>query len=267
MENKMKIKPFGRTGTKAAQNALTEVNSSSSMASIAIPEPARQPSLLHTSLTALAAIALALIAPRCSVAERTPDREELIVHELSVMGRQGATIARARDQVLGILQQQNACSAWYQEVDPDAAEVFRSLRFELDANGPAVVYSRRDADHGPLFKHPWGAKAMQLGGENSVVLLNPHGAFFQRTSLVVPLGPAGNLLPPLGSQVLTISSYTGDTPEAQITILLHELGHIVGRLPEDDDSWSGRSGRNTYEVLQHCKGEIKMAAKTNSKGD
>jgi hypothetical protein len=55
------------------------------------------------------------------------------------------------------------------------------------------------------------------------------------------LDPGGIFARPGADLVLTISSYHRDTPEAQITILLHELEHIIGRLPEDDDSWDGRS--------------------------
>src|ERR1700693_1994947 len=64
-----------------------------------------------------------------------------------------------------------------------------------------------------------------------------------------------------GNLMLTISSYNGNTPEAQITILLHELGHLIGRLPEDDDSWDGRSLRNTSDVSRHCKSETRAAAR------
>src|SRR5712671_4800530 len=71
---------------------------------------------------------------------------------------------------------------------------------------------------------------------------------------------------PAGNRMLTISSYNGDTPEAQITILLHELGHIIGRLPEDHDSWDGRSLRNTSEVSRHCKSETRAAAHYRPRG-
>jgi predicted Zn-dependent protease len=64
---------------------------------------------------------------------------------------------------------------------------------------------------------------------------------------------------------MTVSRYNGDTREAQITILLHELGHIVGLLPEDDDSWNTRSMRNTAEVSRHCKAETIAAAQNSSK--
>jgi len=65
---------------------------------------------------------------------------------------------------------------------------------------------------------------------------------------------------PAGNRQLLISSYPGNTLGAQITILFHELGHIIGRPPEDDDSWDGRSSRNTSEALLHCKTEIHEAA-------
>jgi hypothetical protein len=80
------------------------------------------------------------------------------------------------------------------------------------------------------------------------------------------LDPAGMFAWPAGNFMLTISSYNGDTPEAQITILLHELGYIIGRLPEDEDSWDGRSIRNTSEVSRHCKTETRAAANNSSRG-
>jgi len=66
--------------------------------------------------------------------------------------------------------------------------------------------------------------------------LNANGPFFNRTSVVMQLDPRGMPARPDGNRLLTVSSYEGNTPEAQITILLHELGHIIGRLPEDGDS-------------------------------
>jgi hypothetical protein len=80
------------------------------------------------------------------------------------------------------------------------------------------------------------------------------------------LDPGGTFARPGGNLMLTIASYNGNTPEAQITILLHELGHIIGRLPEDDDSWDGRSVRNTSEVSRHCKSETRAAAHNSSRG-
>jgi len=175
--------------------------------------------------------------------------------DLSALGKQGDTIARARGQVLDILQQGNACTAWFQGADPDPAEVVRSLHFALETRGSSYVYGIRDSHGRQFFKHPWAARSIENGGRGSTILLNANGPFFNLTSFVMqmPTQPDGNRL-------LTVSSYQGNTPEARITILLHELGHIIGRLPEDDDSLDGRSSRNTSEVVRHCKTETRAAA-------
>jgi hypothetical protein len=188
------------------------------------------------------------------------------VLELSALGKQGDTIARARGQVIDILQHGNACTVWFHEADPDPVDVFRSLHFEMEMRGPSYVYGIRDGHGGQSFKHPWAAMSTQFGGSNSTILLNANGPFFNRTSVVMQLDPGGMLLWPDGTRLLTVSSYGGNTPEAQITILLHELGHIVGRLPEDADSWDGRSSRNTAEVQRHCKNETRAAAHNSPKG-
>jgi hypothetical protein len=102
--------------------------------------------------------------------------------ELSALGKQGETIARAREQVLEILQQGNACTAWFQESDPDPAEVFRSLHFELEESGPSSVYGMRNGQGEQVFKHPWAARSFENGGRNSIIQVNANGPFFSRIS-------------------------------------------------------------------------------------
>jgi hypothetical protein len=222
--------------------------------------------VLLRRLIAVAVLSYVLFAPSRSYSERMPNKDDCVVLELSALGKPGDTIARAREQVLEILQPGNACSAWFQEADPDATGVFRSLHFELEMRGPSYVYGMRDNERGQLFKHPWAARSIENGGLNSTILLNANGPFFNRTSRIMQLDPRGMLLQPGGNRLLVVSSYNGNTPEAQITILLHELGHIIGRLPEDDDSWDGRSFRNTSEVSRHCKTETRAAAHNSPTG-
>jgi hypothetical protein len=219
--------------------------------------------VLRPKWIAAAALSCMLFAPNPSYADQTSDRDEHVVQALTALGKNGDTIARARDQVLDILQQNNECAAWFQESDPDPAEVFRSLHFEVEASGTSYVYGMRDPNRGLLFKHPWAAKAFQNAGRNSTILLNAHGPFFNRNSTVMQLETGGIIARPTGNLVLKVFPYTGNSPGAQIVILLHELGHIIGRLPSDDDSWDGRSGRNTAEVLRHCKAETNAAAHNN----
>ena len=223
--------------------------------------------VLRRRFLAAAVLSCVLFAPSPSHPAPAPTRdEERIAVELSALGKRGDTIARARGQVLEILQYGNGCSGWFQEAYPDATEVFRSLHFALEMRGPSYVYGMRDHQRGLLFKHPWAARSTQYGGSNSTILLNANGPFFNRNSFVMQLDSRGRLAWPDGIRLLTVSSYDGNTPEAQITILLHELGHIIGRLPEDDNSWDGRSSRNTSEVLQHCKTEIRAAAHISPSG-
>lgn len=217
-------------------------------------------------LIAAAILSCLLSAPSQSYSECAPIHEERVALELSAIGKQGDKIARARGQALEILQNGNGCAVWFQEADPDVTEVFRSLHFELEIRGPSYVYGMRDNRRGQLFKHPWAARSIEKGGRDSTIQLNANGAFFNDTSRIMQLAPGGMFMLPSGNLMLTISSYDGDTPKAQITILLHELGHIIGRLPEDDDSWDGRSSRNTSEVLRHCKTEIDVAAHNSRRG-
>lgn len=221
----------------------------------------------HQRMIAGAALSCVLFLSSPSHSESNPDHDDRVVLELSALGKEGDKIARARGQVLEILQPGNACTAWFKESDPDPAEVFRSLHFELERSGPSHIYGKRDPDRGLLFKHPWGAKSFESGGRDSIILLNANGAFFNRTSIVMQQDTGGFLARPSGNLRLSVSSYTGDTPEAQIVILLHELGHITGRLPEDDDSWDGRSSQNTSEVLQHCKTETQAAARNSPRSN
>ncbi len=215
---------------------------------------------------AASALACALLVPSSCYSQNNSINDDRVVLELSALGKRGDTIIRAREQVLDILQNDNACAAWFHEADPDPAELFRSLHFELELEGTSYVYDMIDTKRGHLFKHPWAARSMQNAGQNSTIVLNANGPFFNRTSVVMQLDPRGMLPRPGGLRLLTTSSYEGNTPEAQITILLHELGHIIGRLPEDDDSWDGQSSRNTSEVHRHCKNETRAAARNSPKG-
>lgn len=199
----------------------------------------------------------------CSQDSSTPDSR--VESELAAMGKRGAVIARARDQVLTILQEENACTAWFRQADPDPAGVFQSLHYEIGSGKPAYIFRMADGRGEQFYKQPWAARTTENGGPNSTVELNANGPFFNYISPVMEVRPGGIPVRPAGLQRLAIASFRGETNEAQMTALLHELGHIIGRLPEDDDSWDGRSSRNTAEVLRHCKDEIRRKAKGSSR--
>jgi hypothetical protein len=201
-----------------------------------------------------------LFVPRAVCSQSSSTDADQIQIELSGMDKRGGTIERVREKTLAILQTQNGCTAWFREADADPAVVFRSLHYKIEQEKTSYVFRMTDGQGVKHFKQPWGARSTQYGGRNSNVGLNGNGAFFNSLLPVIELGTSGTLGRPGGFHSLTIASFEGNTTEAQITILLHELGHIIGRLPEDGDSWDGRSSLNTKEVLRHCEPAIRAAA-------
>jgi hypothetical protein len=191
----------------------------------------------------------------------TQRSENGVSDELRSLGQRGDKIARARQQALEILQTSNGCADWFQVSDPDAAEVFRSLHYELDRQGTSHIVRLRTDFGVSHFKHPWGAMSDENAGRNSSILLNAYGPFFTWQSRVTD---SDGIMRPTWHR-LNVGFYDGDTNEARVAILLHELGHIIGRLPADDDSWDGQSSRNTMEVLQHCKSEIDRSVRKGSR--
>jgi hypothetical protein len=179
---------------------------------------------------------------------------------LLALGKPGSTIARARAMVLGILQSENACSAWYREKDPDPAGTFQTLEFDVDTRGPSYIV---ESDFNPslgLYWHPYVAMSAENAGPGATIKLNANGAFFHSDAAVRRSSREGGPTRAGGIRELKIDSYVGDTLPAQITALLHELGHITGRIPPDPDKTDGMSGRNTAEVLRNCRAEVESAA-------
>jgi hypothetical protein len=206
-----------------------------------------------------------LFAPSRSYSQCATSDDGRVALELANLGKQGDTIARARRQTLEILQNRNGCTTWFQEADPNPAEVFGSLHLELEIKGPKFIYGIKDSEGQLYFKHPWAAESFEHGGRNSILILNANGAFFKRVSMIMQVDGEGR--PPrfAGFRELVVPPYAGDTPEAQITILLHELGHITGRLPADHDPGDDRSSRNTSELLRHCNAEVRAAARNDAR--
>jgi hypothetical protein len=190
-------------------------------------------------------------------AQNARTEEQRARSELLPLGKRGEVIAHARELVLQILESENGCSQWFAEAHPQPAEVFRSLHFQLEDNAVFYVYGMTDPNGALWFKEPWAASTFQGTGPDSVVRINGRGPFFSRSSRIVYLNTHGDMERLGGSFQLGIGSYSGNSDKAQVLALLHELGHIVERLPADTDSWDRRSSENSLEVLRHCKQEIR----------
>lgn len=182
-------------------------------------------------------------------------------HE-EISERRGEEIEKARREVLNILQTQNGCSAWFRESDPDAAEVFASLHIEITEEDSAVILQNTDSTGYSHFKHPWAARTHEWAGRDATVELNSSGPFFRYSLPVLDERWGSRVGPYHGFRALTVGPFRGDSLTAQMTTLLHELAHVIGRIPVDSDSWDGKSSQNTQEVLRSCKSEIQKAETT-----
>jgi hypothetical protein len=180
--------------------------------------------------------------------------------ELSALGKPGLTIARAREKVLEILRSENACTEWFEAKDASPAVTFQSLNFSLDQNGQHNIFES-ESESRFMLRQPYVARATQDGGAHTAITINAYGAFYRSQGHVQKISQEGLPLQLDGSRALTVGSYSGNTLSAQMVTLLHEFGHIIDLLPEDADYLDGKSGRNTDEVLRHCRAELDAQAK------
>jgi hypothetical protein len=192
--------------------------------------------------------------------------EDAVLEELKGMGERGLIIKRARQEVLEILEGHNGCAAWFEQAEPDPARKFRSLRYTIDESSPQYTLKIQNAAGEWFYQQPYVASSIEDASPGSIITLNGKGAFFQLRSgvLIVPKegGPGGLS----SSQLLHLDLYLGGTVAAQVTTLLHEFSHVVGLLPADGESVSGRelSTQNTQTVLRRCRAEVKAAGKHKS---
>jgi len=183
--------------------------------------------------------------------------------ELAAMGKPGQKILQARERVLEILQQENVCSAWYRERDPDPAATFQTLGYTLDRHGEDAVIESREEGNAVIFRNPYVARVFQADGPYARITVNLHGAFFSSMASVLETVRGGGPLTSRHPRVTNVGPYAGDTMRAQVLALLHEFGHVLDLLPEDGNNVDGKSVRNTNEVLRHCRAEIESKVKPN----
>src|SRR5436309_11411579 len=115
---------------------------------------------------------LSLLVTDAAYSQSSSKSDDPLQFELAGMGKRGGVIARAREQVLVVLQTENACTAWFREADPDPAGVFRSLHYEIEKDKPSYIFRKLG---GQLLKHPWAARTTQNRGRNAIVELNAIG--------------------------------------------------------------------------------------------
>jgi hypothetical protein len=213
-------------------------------------------------LLAAASFLLAASPARCQFRPRTHTNsipQDTVRLHLQALGIRGAAIQQAREHVIAILTADNSCSAWFREADPDVAATFESLDFAL-YDGPKYVQAFKSAWGEMLLMHPYSAAVRENAGRNATVLLNANGPFFENAATILEHS-TGNFARVVGRHALRVGCFDGNTLPAQITTLLHELGHVIGRIPDDSDELSGLSAQNTEHVLHACRAEIKASAR------
>lgn len=178
-------------------------------------------------------------------------------------GKKGQLILQARDEALRILQGDNACSAWFRTKDPHAADTFKTLTYDVDSKSADYVAETSTSDL-RVYSNPYVATVVQAGGSYQTVTLNAGGAFFRRLAYIRAFSQDGGGGRFTGTRYLRVGPFAGNSPEAQITTLLHEFGHVIDLLEIDEGDVDGKSVHNTDLVVRHCRCEISQSALTAS---
>jgi hypothetical protein len=183
-------------------------------------------------------------------------------------GDEADHLASSRSVVLTILREENACSAWFRDFDPQVVSTFLSLNYYVEKNGPQRVI-REKVTGGDWIEHgPYVARTIQASGPGATVTINGNGAFFRDRGDIHRLEwPAGMAIETGDRRVIHVGPYQGGTLRAQVITLLHELAHVVDAIPEDDSSRFGpaRSQKNTDIIVQQCKRSVDSLARASAK--
>jgi hypothetical protein len=193
-----------------------------------------------------------------------PAPRDLVQEDLATMGKTGRKILRARARVLEILQTENACSAWFREKDSNPADIFRTLRFELDRQGEEFVRESRGLSNTVIYRNPYVARVVQGDGPYATITINTNGAFFRPVATVVEIWKESGPLNHRSRRLTNVGPYGGDTVHAQVLVLLHEFGHVLELLPVDENNVDGKSVQNTNEVLRFCRAEIESKVRRDT---
>ncbi|HMI54024.1 MAG TPA: hypothetical protein VK525_21105 [Candidatus Saccharimonadales bacterium] len=191
----------------------------------------------------------------------TNGSDDPVQSELGSEGTAGATIARARQTVLRILEEKNSCSAWMQQKVADPAGVFRRVHYKIDLNGEKYALKLQSKDDTWYFQDPYAASVIQDGDPPVWVTLNAAGAFFKSGATMRSFYKDGTVAGVLFAKRLNIEIYLGGSLRAQVIILLHELAHVLDAIPADSLTKGDirLSDRNTETVLHFCRVQVESA--------
>ena len=144
-----------------------------------------------------------------------------------------------------ILREDNVCSRFYG--GPQAAEVLNKLTRQLKPRYFDRSVALRMTGQTSVGMNYRSALAYRLFEKAEI---NLNGPFYQTHVLLNE------------TNAMTIGNFQGNTREARVAILLHELGHMIKRsdndwvLPDDGND-PGLSARNTLRVIAVCRDQIR----------
>jgi hypothetical protein len=141
----------------------------------------------------------------------------------------------AREAVLNILSGANDCAQFFGGAVGNAAEIFGQVQIRLASGMPPLT----------------GAATTQGTFANSTIFLNTSGAFFQAVT-AGGQGVQAGAFPRVGS-------FFANSPQARMSILLHEFAHNVNAVPSDKGN-PAQSAKNTKTIEENCGEAIRQAA-------
>jgi len=186
------------------------------------------------------------LAPARTLTEAVRPRSASLTSALNLPSLAKLTLLdKAYLDAFSILQEDNQCSRFYG--GPRAVEVLNQLKLQLKS-----AYFDRSI-------------ALRMHGETSFTTNDASGLsyrLFDKAELNIN-GPfyKPNIFP-LNATVPSIGEFSPNTREARVTILLHELGHMIqtssnSYLLPDDGADLSISKQNTLRVIAVCREQIK----------
>ena len=166
--------------------------------------------------------------------------------------------------MIELLTSENACSTWFRQADPDIVATFQSLKFQIEQTGSERVIRELGGRGIWMDRGPYIARTSQNTGAGTTIVLNANGAFFHARGRVYRVDWPGETPIDTGNhRNIHVGPYDGGTLRAQILVLLHELAHVIGAIPEDASAkfGVGLSQQNTETVLRSCKAATELSAK------
>jgi hypothetical protein len=175
-------------------------------------------------------------------------------------------ISRARAALNNLLKGKNPCAEFFNQgatnfatnspgAPTTGADAINAANIVKDPSGPSQIVKSADQNGNIVYSQPYGAKTIEGGGPSGTIDINPNGAFYKTTAFV--RGTTQTMGLTIGGTE-NPHQFAGDTLQAQMTILLHEMAHLLNMIPSDGSN-PNQSLRNTQTILDHCKSDIAKA--------